>query len=153
MDLIVASVGTRVPAWVAAGWNEYARRFPPHLPVRLIEVPTAGKRAQHKAPTHESKALTARLPERVRRIALHGGARPWSTEALARNLADWQLDGEPVAFLIGGADGLDEQALSASQAHWSFGPAVFPHMLVRLMVIEQLYRAWTILDGHPYHRA
>jgi len=153
MDLIVASVGTRMPAWVTAGWDQYARRFPPHLPIRLIEVPTGGKRGRQTATDHESRALVARLPERARRIVLQVGSRPWSTETLARHLADWQLDGEPVAFLIGGADGLDETVLGSSDARWSFGPAVFPHMLVRIMVIEQLYRAWTILDGHPYHRA
>lgn len=153
MELIVACVGTRMPAWVAAGWDEYARRFPPHLAVRLIEVPAAGKRGRDKASTHESRALAKRLPERARRIALQVGAKPWSTETLARNLSDWQMDGEPVALLIGGADGLDEEILGSCRARWSFGPAVFPHMLVRIMVIEQLYRAWTLLDGHPYHRA
>jgi len=142
-----------MPSWVAQGWAEYARRFPPHLPIRLIEVPSAGKRDRQRAPVHEAHALAARLPQRARRIALHGARSAWSTETLARNLADWQLEGEPVAFLIGGADGLDEAVLDSVQARWSFGPAVFPHMLVRIMVIEQLYRAWTLLEGHPYHRA
>lgn len=153
MDLIVASVGTRMPAWVAAGWQEYARRFPPHLGIRLIEVQAAGKRGRDRASALEADALAARLPERARRIALQGGDRSWSTERLARNLADWQLEGDPIAFLIGGAEGLDDALLASSQVRWSLGAAVFPHMLVRIIVIEQLYRAWTILDGHPYHRA
>ncbi len=152
MDLRVISVGQRMPGWIAEGWLEYARRMPPHLPLDLIEVPVAGRRAQGRESEAEGQALAQRLPERAVNVALHGASRPWSTEQLAGKLADWQHDGDPVCFLIGGADGLSEALLARCQARWSLGPAVFPHMLVRVLVAEQLYRASTILSGHPYHR-
>ena len=153
MDLVVAGVGTRMSDWVAAGWNEYARRMPPHLPLKLIEVPVAGRSHPGQESKVEAERLLARLPERARLIALHGGGKSWSTEHLAKHLADWQHDGDPVCFVIGGANGLDANLLNRSRQRWSFGPAVFPHMLIRIMVAEQLYRATTILSGHPYHRA
>ncbi|MBB6087843.1 23S rRNA (pseudouridine(1915)-N(3))-methyltransferase RlmH [Wenzhouxiangella marina] len=146
------SVGQRMPGWVAEGWQEYARRLPPHLPLELIEVPVAGRKATGREREAEAQALADRIPERARRIAMHGAGRPWSTEVLARHLADWQQDGDPVCFLIGGAEGLHPDLLASCQARWSLGPAVFPHMLVRVLVAEQLYRASTILSGHPYHR-
>lgn len=153
MDLVVACVGTRMPGWVAEGWREYARRLPPHLNLSLVEVPVAGKAAVGRESLVEAESLLARVPERARRIALHGNGQPWSTEQLAQKLGDWQHDGDPLCFFIGGANGLDPSLLQTCQTRWSFGPAVFPHMLVRVMVAEQLYRAWTILSGHPYHRA
>jgi 23S rRNA (pseudouridine1915-N3)-methyltransferase len=153
MDLTVACVGTRMPAWVAQGWQTYAGRMPAHLKLELLEVAVPGKVAPGQVSAAEAELLLARVPDRARRIALHGPAKPWSTEKLAQRLADWQLDGDPVWLFIGGADGLDSKLLETCQARWSFGPAVFPHMLVRVMVAEQLYRAWTILSHHPYHRA
>ncbi|TVQ37750.1 MAG: 23S rRNA (pseudouridine(1915)-N(3))-methyltransferase RlmH [Wenzhouxiangella sp.] len=142
-----------MPDWIAAGWKEYARRLPPHLPLSLIEVPVAGRSNAGRESRVEAERLLARVPDRARLVALHGAGKVWSTEQLAARLADWQQDGDPVCFVIGGADGLDPELLDRSQARWSFGPAVFPHMLIRVMVAEQLYRAWTILSGHPYHRA
>jgi 23S rRNA (pseudouridine1915-N3)-methyltransferase len=153
MDLVVACVGTRMPTWIADGWQEYARRLPPHLKLELLEIPVAGKAAGGRESAAEAESLLARVPERARRIALHGDGKPWSTENLADRMADWQQDGDPVWFFIGGANGLAPELLATCHGRWSFGPAVFPHMLVRVMVAEQLYRAWTILSGHPYHRA
>lgn len=152
MDLVVACVGTRMPTWIADGWREYARRLPPHLKLDLAEVPVAGKSAAGRESAVEADSLLSRAPERARRIALDGAGQPWPTERLARELAGWQHDGDPVWFFIGGANGLDPSLLATCQQRWSFGPAVFPHMLVRVMVAEQLYRASTILAGHPYHR-
>lgn len=153
MDLVVAGVGTRMPAWVADGWQEYARRMPSHLPLRLIEVPVAGKAGAGRESALEAERLLDKLPPRARIVALEITARPWSTEKLAGRLEHWQLDGEPVWFLIGGANGLDARLLERAHERWSLGPATLPHMLVRVIVAEQLYRASTILSGHPYHRA
>ena len=152
MDLLVISVGLRMPAWVAEGWNEYARRMPPHLPLNLIMPGTAGKKNAGRERESEAALLAERIPDRARRIALHGAGKPWTTEILARNLADWQHDGDPICFLIGGAEGLAPELLASCQSRWALGPAVFPHMIVRILVAEQLYRASTILSGHPYHR-
>lgn len=153
MDLVVAGVGTRMPAWVADGWREYARRMPPHLPLQLVEVPVAGKAGAGRESSLEAERLFGKLPERVRVVVLEITARPWSTEKLASRLEQWQLDGDPVWFLIGGADGLHSSVLERADERWSLGPATLPHMLVRVLVAEQLYRASTILSGHPYHRA
>ncbi len=153
MDLVLAAIGTRMPDWVAAGWQEYARRLPPHLKLSLVELPVAGKAAAGRAAGTEAERLLARLPPQATAVALHGAGSPWPTKRLARYLADWQLEGAPVWFLVGGADGLGDAVLARCRLQWSLGPAVFPHMLVRILVAEQLYRAWTILEGHPYHRA
>lgn len=152
MRLLVAAVGTRMPAWVAEGWLEYARRMPPNLSLELVEVPVAGKAGAGRASVLEGERLRQKLPERAHILALEITARPWSTEKLAERLQQWQLDGDPVCFLIGGADGLDASLLAEAHERWSLGPATLPHMLVRVVVAEQLYRASTILSGHPYHR-
>jgi len=152
VDLLVISIGLRMPSWVADGWKDYARRMPPHLPLKLIEVSPAGRKDRGREPQAEAQALAERIPDRARRVALHGPGKPWSTEVLAGQIADWQHDGDPICFLIGGAEGLSPELLSSCQSRWSLGPAVFPHMLVRVLVAEQLYRATTILSGHPYHR-
>ena len=153
MDLVVAAVGTRMPAWIADGWQEYARRMPPHLKLDLIEVPVAGKAGAGRESTMEAERLLARMPGGALGVALEINARSWPTEKLAQRLEHWQLDGRPVCFFIGGADGLDRSVLETCSERWSLGPATLPHMLVRVIVAEQLYRASTILAGHPYHRA
>lgn len=152
MDLVVACVGTRMPEWVSQGVEAYRKRMPPHLPVNLVEVPVAGKRGVGREAAVEGGRLLERVPGNARRIALEIGARAWSTEHLSRRLDDWQHDGDPVWFFIGGASGLDKSLLEQCGERWSLGPATLPHMLVRVIVIEQLYRGWTILSGHPYHR-
>jgi len=152
VDLAVAAIGTRMPGWIADGWHEYARRMPPHLNLELIEVPVAGKAGAGRESAVEAERLLARVPGSALRVALEIGARPWSTEKLSKRLDHWQHDGRPVWFFIGGADGLDRGLLDTCSERWSLGPATLPHMLVRVIVAEQLYRAWTILSGHPYHR-
>jgi len=153
VKLLVAAVGQRMPDWVASGWTEYARRFPPHLPLNLVEVPVAGRTGAGRAPDLEGQRLLARVPERACKVALHGSGKPWSTEKLAGHFGDWLQLGDPVCFFIGGADGLSEELLMDCDLRWSLGPAVYPHMLVRIIVAEQLYRAHSLLNGHPYHRA
>ena len=153
MDLVLACVGTRMPAWVAEGWQEYARRLPPHLSLKLHEVAPAGRAAVGRESAAEAERLLAKVPDRAHCIALNGSRQAWSTEKLADQLSSWQQEGDPVWLFVGGANGLDGQVLARCRQQWSFGPAVFPHMMVRVMVAEQLYRAWTILNNHPYHRA
>jgi 23S rRNA (pseudouridine1915-N3)-methyltransferase len=153
MRLVVAAVGNRMPDWLAGGWREYARRFPPNLALELVEVPAAGKAGAGREAATESRRLAERLPQRARVVAMDVQGQPWSTERLASRLEQWQLEGDPVWFLVGGAEGLSEDLLARADERWSLGPATLPHMLVRVVVAEQLYRAWTILSGHPYHRA
>lgn len=153
MKLVVAAVGQRMPDWIQSGWREYARRMPAHLSLELVEVAPAGRSGNGRESVLEAERLEARAPKRCCRVALHGSRRAWSTEEVAEQLAGWQQEGDPVWFFIGGADGLAPTLLETCRVRWSLGPAVYPHMLVRVMVAEQLYRASTILSGHPYHRA
>lgn len=150
MELRVLAVGQRMPDWVAAGWNEYARRMPPHLLLNLDTVAGAGRSDDPAA--DEAERLAKRLPEPGRIIALEPGGKPWTTDRLAGNLADWQHDGDPVIFLVGGADGLHADLVARAHQRWSLSPLTLPHMLVRVVVAEQLYRAWSITANHPYHR-
>jgi len=156
MNLLVAAVGQRMPGWVNEAWNEYARRMPPNLGLSLREI-TLGKRGKNadtrRLKANESEALYAAMPVRARIIALDVQGQSWSTEKLAANLEDWMGDGRDVGFMIGGPDGISAEIMKKAENRWSLGPLTFPHPLVRVVLAEQLYRAWTITQNHPYHRA
>jgi 23S rRNA (pseudouridine1915-N3)-methyltransferase len=156
MQLLVAAVGQRMPRWVVDAWEEYARRMPPGLSLNLREIPLL-KRGRNAATGRlvetESKALLAAMPASARTIALDVKGKGWSTEQLAANLEGWMCDGRDVGFMIGGPDGIGPEALSRADERWSLGPLTLPHPLVRVVLAEQLYRAWTITQNHPYHRA
>ena len=153
MELNVLAIGRKMPDWVAQGWQEYQRRMPPHLKLNLTEVdaPQAGSAAEISAA--EAQLLRKRIPANSWIIALDGGGHTWATQQLAMQLEHWQMNGRPLHFLIGGANGLDAGLLAQADQCWSLGPLTLPHMLVRVLLAEQLYRAWTITTGHPYHRA
>lgn len=140
-----------MPDWIARGWHEYARRMPPQISLELLEVasPRASGSDQRK---REGEALLARCAQGGPRVALdeHGSA--WTTRDLAGRLDEWLMLGDPVSLIIGGASGHSPETLSQCTGRWSLGPLTFPHMLVRVIVGEQIYRAWTLLSGHPYHR-
>ncbi len=137
-----------MPAWVQAGYRDYARRLPRDCALNLVEI-DAGRRARRT----EGERMLQALPAGARVIALEVGGRPWSTEELAAQLAGWLRSGRDVALLVGGPEGLDPGCRAAAAEQWSLSPLTFPHPLVRVVVAEQLYRAWTVLNHHPYHRA
>ena len=147
----VVAVGERMPAWVAKGFAEYQKRLSRELPLELIEVKSR-ERDPARAQAAESEALLAAARD-AHLVALDGRGENWSSEQLARQLSNWRMSGRDVAFLIGGADGHSSKVLEHANQRWSLGPLTLPHMLVRLIVAEQLYRAVTIVAGHPYHRA
>lgn len=155
MDLTVVAVGTRMPPWVQEGWAEYARRFPRGLALRLKEIPLARRgrnadlRALQKA---ECEALGDAVPAGHRVVALDERGKQWSTAELAAHLENWMREEHGVSFLVGGPDGLTEDCRKAADNVWALGRLVLPHPLVRVMLAEQLYRAWTITQNHPYHR-
>lgn len=156
MQLLVAAVGQRMPKWVTEAWTEYSRRMPPGLRITLREVNLAkrGKNADTKRLTVvESKALFEAMPARARVIALDVKGQTWSTEKLAAKLELWMGEGRDVGFMIGGPDGIDTDIMRKADDRWSLGPLTLPHPLVRVVLAEQLYRAWTITQNHPYHRA
>jgi 23S rRNA (pseudouridine1915-N3)-methyltransferase len=156
MQLLVAAVGQRMPKWVTEAWNEYARRMPPGLVLTLREISLAkrGKNADTKRLTAtESRALLEAMPARARVVALDVRGQAWSTEKLAARLELWMGEGRDVGFLIGGPEGIDAEVIQKADDRWSLGPLTLPHPLVRVVLAEQLYRAWTITQNHPYHRA
>ncbi len=156
MQLLVAAVGQRMPSWVTEAWTEYARRMPPGMSLSLREISLAkrGKNADTKRLSAiESNALYAAMPARARVIALDVQGQAWSTEKLAAQLEQWMGEGRDVGFMIGGPDGIDADILQKADERWSLGPLTLPHPLVRVVLAEQLYRAWTITQNHPYHRA
>lgn len=152
MRISLIAIGRSMPDWIEQGWSEYARRLPPQIDLELVEVaPPAGRRGASSS-LHEGRSLLQRLPKDATTVALDGEGETWSTRALAGRLEQWMMQGRPVALLVGGADGHSDEVRSRSSALWSLGRLTFPHMLVRVIVAEQLYRAWTLLSGHPYHR-
>ncbi len=144
-----------MPPWVASGFREYAERLPRELHLELHEVPGGerGRGAQPDRPRAvEGERLLRAVPRGARVIALDGGGRALTTRGLADALGAWFQDGRDTALLVGGAEGLDPACLEAAESRWSLSGLTLPHMLVRVVVAEQLYRAWAIRAGHPYHR-
>jgi len=156
MNLLVAAVGQRMPNWVTEAWTEYARRMPPGLALTLREInlEKRGKNADtRRLAAIESRALLDAMPARARVVALDVRGHSWSTEKLAAHLEQWMAEGRDVGFMIGGPDGIDADIMRKAEDRWSLGPLTLPHPLVRVVLAEQLYRAWTITQNHPYHRA
>ena len=155
MRLKIIAVGTKMPAWVETGAAEYTRRMPPELKVEWCELALGqrGKGADLKrAIAREGDAMLKAIGRSDKVVALDVKGKPWSTEQLASQLADWQFQGCDYSFLIGGPDGLAPECLARADLKWSLSPLTMPHPLVRILLAEQLYRAWTINAGHPYHK-
>lgn len=155
MRIHLISVGRRMPGWVNEGYADYARRLPPECGLHLHDIEPArrlkgGQPARYRA--EEGQRILKALPKNVVALALDVEGRAWSTEALARELSEWLADGRDRALLIGGPDGLDEACLARAEQRWSLSRLTFPHPLVRVILAEQFYRAWSLLQGHPYHR-
>jgi len=145
-----------MPGWVTDAWEEYARRMPRELALELREIPLArrGRNADiARLRRDEGQALLATADPQDRVVALDGRGKAWSTEQLADRLDVWMGEGVNAVFLVGGPDGLDAACLDRAGERWSLGPLTYPHPLVRVILAEQLYRAWTITRNHPYHRA
>ncbi|MGB9430511.1 MAG: 23S rRNA (pseudouridine(1915)-N(3))-methyltransferase RlmH [Gammaproteobacteria bacterium] len=156
MRMHLLAAGTRLPAWINDGCNEYAKRLPPECRLLLKEIPLSAARKRGdigRAVAEEGKRMLAAVPDGATVIALDVRGRGLSTEALARQLQRWLQDGRDLAFLIGGPDGLAEDCFVGAEFKLSLSPLILPHGLVRIVVAEQIYRAWTILKKHPYHRA
>jgi len=150
------SVGERMPAWVADGFAEYRKRLSRELPLDLLEIPLGARgkgRDPARAIADEGAAVLAALPKNAHVVALDGRGKPWSSEQLADELARWRMSGRDLAILVGGPDGHAAEVLARADQRWSLGPLTLPHMLVRLILVEQIYRAMSINAGHPYHRA
>ncbi|SIN99100.1 23S rRNA (pseudouridine(1915)-N(3))-methyltransferase RlmH [Salinivibrio sp. ES.052] len=155
MKIQLIAVGNKMPKWVEQGFNEYQRRFPKDMPLELIEVP-AGKRGKNadiaRILQKEGEAMLAAVNRGSRVITLDIPGKAWDTPQLANQLEKWKLDGRDVAILIGGPEGLAPQCKAAAEQSWSLSPLTLPHPLVRVIMAESLYRAWSLTTNHPYHR-
>lgn len=155
MKIHLLAVGTRMPAWVQTGYGEYAKRLPPECELRLVEV-TAGKRGKNfdvqRTLEAEGRALLSKLPAGARAVCLDVAGKPWSTTQLAQRLQVWMASGTDVGLMIGGPEGLSPECKARADETWSLSPLTLPHPLVRIVVAEALYRAWSLLNNHPYHR-
>lgn len=155
MRIRVLAVGTRMPAWVVEGVNEYQKRLPREFQVAWQELPPAKRQgeAPERLMAREAESISRQLKDQDLIVALDVQGKLISTEAMAATLSDWQMEGRSLAIVIGGPDGIDPQLLARADRRWSLGRVTLPHPLVRVILAEQLYRAWSINANHPYHRA
>ena len=155
MKLQLVAVGTKMPDWVQTGFTEYLRRFPQDMPLELVEV-SAGKRGKNadikRILEKEGEAMLAATGKGNRIVTLDIPGQPWETPQLAQQLERWKQDGRDVSLLIGGPEGLSPACKAAAEQSWSLSALTLPHPLVRVLVAESLYRAWSITANHPYHR-
>lgn len=156
MKARLIAVGEGAPAWVAEGFAEYRKRLSHWLPLDLVEIVPGlrGKgRDAVRATQEEGARVLAALPKQAHIVTLDGRGKPYSSEQLAQRLEHWRGQGRDLAFLIGGPEGHAQEVIAAANESWALGPLTLPHMLVRLVLAEQLYRAASMLANHPYHRA
>jgi 23S rRNA (pseudouridine1915-N3)-methyltransferase len=155
MRVSILSVGHKMPAWIQDGFQEYARRMPPEIRLELVELKPEERgpgRAAAKAMDDEGVRILAAVPDGASLLALDERGKAISTQGLSVMLAEWMRDGSHPVFAIGGADGLSPQVKERAQKLVSLSALTLPHGLVRVVLAEQIYRAWTILARHPYHR-
>ena len=155
MKIKLLAVGTKMPNWVDSGFKEYAKRMPSELKVELIEIPVnvRGRNPSSEPMQNQGRAILKSIHEYDFVVALDVLGKPLSTEGLAIQLEQWQMSGQNLCLLIGGPDGLSTDCLARANMRWSLSDLTLPHPMVRIMVMEQLYRAWTINTNHPYHRS
>ncbi|GAB4289290.1 MAG: 23S rRNA (pseudouridine(1915)-N(3))-methyltransferase RlmH [Thiohalomonadaceae bacterium] len=155
MRLHLIAVGNRMPGWVEAGYAEYAKRLPADCALLLREI-APGQRSKgadlERVRREEGVKMLAALPKGAYVVALEVGGHAWSTEELAQRLTEWRQQGRDVALLVGGPEGLADACRARADVQWSLSRLTLPHPLVRLVLAEQVYRAWSITQGHPYHR-
>jgi len=154
MKLVIVAVGQKVPDWARTAYDDYAKRFPPDLRVDLKTVKTEprGSKALETLLAAERERIESVLPKGCRVVALDERGTALTTQALARQLAQWQQGGDDVALVIGGPDGLEPSFRDQAHQRIRLSDLTLPHAMVRVLLIEQLYRAWSINANHPYHR-
>lgn len=155
MKLLIVAVGHKMPAWVNEGYTEYAKRMPREARIELVEIKPekrAGGKTKEQVHEAEHQRIAAALPVNCELVALDERGQEWSTLELAEALKGWMQGGRDVAFVIGGADGLHPEVKRRAGRLWSLARLTLPHGLVRVVLAEQLYRAVTVIQNHPYHR-
>lgn len=154
MRLLIVAVGQRVPDWAQTAWDDYAKRFPHEIRVELKAVKTEprGSKTLETLYAAERSRIESAIPKGTRIVALDERGTSLTTVALAARLKDWQLGGTDVALVIGGPDGLDPAFRQAAHERIRLSDLTLPHAFARVLLIEQLYRAWSVNANHPYHR-
>lgn len=155
MKIRLLAVGSRMPAWVETGVEEYCKRLPREMPFEIVEI-AAGVRGKNADVSRAIQAEGDRMLEKLRDqehiVALEVQGASWSTEQLAERLGTWRQEGQDIALVVGGPEGLDPRVVARARQSWSLSALTLPHPLVRVVLAEQFYRAWSLLAGHPYHR-
>lgn len=144
-----------MPGWVYDACQEYCKRLPKDFSLEFVELPLGKAHKQgdtSRAMQQEAESILNQLHKNERLLVLDVKGKPWSTEQLAEQAEDWRQSGQDLAIVIGGPDGLSDQILNQASVKWSLSPLTLPHPLVRVLLAEQIYRAWTILMNHPYHK-
>lgn len=155
MKMHLIAVGKKMPTWVEQGYQEYTKRLPSDFNLNLIEI-EPGQRNKNldvrRALQQEEEKILKAIPESSFVVALAIQGQNWDTEQLAKKLETWRLHHAHICFLVGGPEGLSETCLKRAHAQWSLSALTLPHPLVRVVLAEQLYRAYTLITHHPYHR-
>lgn len=155
MKIQVIALGNKMPPWVNTGCEEYLKRLPREVSVEFKELPLSvrGKTTNlQQVIDKESEQLLGAVSKSDWVIALDSRGQSWSTEKLAEQFSQWQMNAQTISILIGGPDGMNQSVLSRANQVWSLSALTLPHPLVRVLLVEQLYRAWSILQNHPYHK-
>ena len=155
MRIHLIAVGTRMPAWVEDGYAEYAKRLRGDVRLELLEISADPRRKGadlNRIQNNEGKRLLQRIPKDCMVWALDQNGSHWDTPQMSKQLGRWMQDGRDLALLIGGPEGLSADCLARADGSWSLSKLTLPHPMVRVVVAEQLYRAWSLRRGHPYHR-
>lgn len=149
------TVGQKMPKWVQDGYAEYAKRLPKSCALKLVELPMAqrgksGSADKYKA--EEAKRIMAAIPKGAQLIVLDEHGQQVTTKGLAEKLEDWLASGQDVALVVGGPDGLEKSLIEQAKWKWGLSKLTMPHPMVRILVAEQVYRAYSVINNHPYHR-
>lgn len=154
MKLSIVAVGQRMPAWAQTAYDDYAKRFPPdaRVDVKTVKTEPRGSKTLQTLLQAERSRIEAVLTRGTRVVVLDERGTTLTTVALADRLKDWQLQGQDVAFVIGGPDGLDDEFKKQAAHRIRLSDMTLPHAMARVLLIEQLYRAWSVNHNHPYHR-
>jgi 23S rRNA (pseudouridine1915-N3)-methyltransferase len=154
MKLVIVAVGQRLPDWAQAACDDYAKRFPPEwrLEIKVVKTEPRGSKTVEAVMAAERERIVAALPKGCRTVVLDERGTALTTKALAQQIKTWQLGGDDVALVIGGPDGLEPEFRETAHQRVRLSDLTLPHALVRVLLIEQLYRAWSINAHHPYHR-
>jgi len=155
MHIHLIAVGQKMPAWVKQGYEEYSKRLPQNFSIKLVEIAPGqrGKNSDPKRATEgEGDKILSAIPNNAHVIALDERGKQWTTLQLSEQMRAWMQDGRDIALLVGGPEGLSQNCKQRAEQSWSLSKLTLPHPLVRVFLAEQLYRAWSVTQGHPYHR-